>query len=113
MSDPTLFDQETGQLMTVRAPYVKHSATSHAAARQIVPLARNYKERVFAYIEAHPGATDEMVADGTRLNPSTVRPRRVELAREGRIVLETSPRMTRSGRKAQAWRISTDADQGF
>lgn len=84
------------------APYVAGSATSHGAAAQIVSEAPKLRERVFAYIEAHEGVTDEQIASGTGLNPSTVRPRRVELARAGRIEVGGYSR-TASGRKAQAW----------
>ena len=90
---------------TGAAPYVAGSATSHAAAAQIAPEAPNLRERVFAYIEAHGALTDEQIAAGTGLNPSTVRPRRVELARAGRIEVAGYSHTT-SGRKAQAWRVT-------
>jgi hypothetical protein len=85
------------------APYVAGSATSHAAAAQIAPVAPNLRERVFAYIETHGPVTDEEIANGCELNPSTARPRRIELARQCRIMADGT-KLTSSGRSAVAWR---------
>ena len=87
------------------APYVAGSATSHAAAVEIEPERANYRERVLRAIANHPGISDERIAEVTGLNPSTVRPRRVELARTGAIELAGFSR-TRAGRKCQCWRVA-------
>lgn len=50
------------------------------------------------------GATDEEIADGLAINPSTVRPRRGELVEDGRVVA-AGERKTKSGRRAVVWRV--------
>lgn len=55
------------------------------------------------------GATDEEIASGLKMNPSTVRPRRGELAAKKRIAVLVDAggapvkRPTRSGRPALVW----------
>jgi hypothetical protein len=39
------------------------------------------------------------------MNPSTVRPRRVELARKG-LIVQSGTRRTTSGRMAGIWRVA-------
>lgn len=50
------------------------------------------------------GATDEEAQQSLRMNPSTQRPRRGELADKGLIRLAGTTRKTRTGRKANVWR---------
>lgn len=97
MRAPTLFDLPPG------APFIAGSPTSHAAAEEIKPTAQNLRERVFACIADHPyGLNDEEIAELLRMNPSTERPRRIELQRSGRI-RQDGTRMTKSGRQGVAW----------
>jgi predicted ArsR family transcriptional regulator len=51
------------------------------------------------------GATDEEIAVGLQMNPSTARPRRIELVRRG-LVVEAGTRKAMSGRYATAWRLA-------
>jgi hypothetical protein len=81
--------------------------TSANARRQIAPRVPSIRERVYSYIyltESH-GATDEEIADEMGGNPNTLRPRRIELAKAGRIV-PAGTRRTRSGALAVVWRVS-------
>lgn len=53
------------------------------------------------------GLTDEELTDALAMSPNTVRPRRVELVREGWV--EASPLHTRPsayGREMQVWRVT-------
>lgn len=50
------------------------------------------------------GATDEEMQQELGLNPSTQRPRRVELVRRGLVVDAGHRRATRRGREATVWR---------
>lgn len=84
-------------------PYQAHSITSLAAAAAIKPAALVLREQVFACIVIHGPVTDEAIAELLDMNPSTARPRRVELQRAGRIVADGTL-ATRSGRQARAWR---------
>lgn len=86
------------------APYQRHSTTSAAAARQISPAA-TLRLHVLRYIEqrAALGATDEEIQDALTMNPSTQRPRRIELARLGLVADSGTTRRTKSGRAATVW----------
>jgi predicted ArsR family transcriptional regulator len=69
-------------------------------------MQNSLKMKVLALIREHPEAlTDELIALKLDLNPSTARPRRIELAEMGLIESHgTAP--TTSGRKAQLWRAT-------
>lgn len=96
-----------GPLFAQRAPSVNGSVTSARAADSLDATTLNRLHRqVLAFLEARPeGATDEEIIAGTGLNPSTARPRRIELARRG-LVVEAGTRKTRSGRMACVWRVA-------
>ena len=85
------------------APCQRASQTSRAAAVSIAPAAPTLRAQVLAYIEQHPsGLTDEEVQLGLEMNPSTQRPRRIELQRAG-LIAPSGTRKTTSGRKATVW----------
>jgi hypothetical protein len=86
-----------------RAPSVAGSPTSAAAADAMEPDTLNaLQRRVYEFVSSRP-STDEEIADRLEMNPSTVRPRRVELVRRGLIAADGT-RATRSGRQAAVWR---------
>ena len=87
-------------------PYIKDSATSAEAAERAEPKAGTDRAKVLSMIRAwaEAGCTDEEIADATGMNPSTVRPRRVELVALGHVEDSQMTRPTRSGRKAVVWR---------
>lgn len=90
------------------APSVRGSITSAAAADSLDGKTLNaLQRRVLEFIAwRDSGATDEEIADELGMNPSTVRPRRIELARRG-LIVEAGTRRTRSGRMATVWRKAT------
>ena len=93
-------------LFAPRPPSVRGSATSAAAADSLDDATLNRLHRVvLAWLAEHGPATDEEIVAGTGLNPSTARPRRIELVRHG-LVVEAGEKKTRSGRKATAWRCA-------
>ena len=93
-------------LFAARAPSVHGSITSAAAADSLDGTTLNaMQRRVLAYIEEHGPATDEEIATGLGMNPSTERPRRIELARRG-LVVQDGTRRTSSGRMACVWRVA-------
>ena len=103
MSD--YFSQRLDDLPLFAAPAQRHSPTSVAAAEALAPEALNAAQRrVLAYLEEHGPATDEEIIAGTGMNPSTARPRRIELVRHG-LVGEDGERRTASGRRATVWRV--------
>ena len=100
-------DHSPGQLFAApaRASAVQSSRTSMLAADGIGPRLNDLQRSVVAYLRqaGEHGATDEEIAAGLGMNPSTQRPRRIELARRG-LVVEAGTRKTSSGRMACVWK---------
>jgi hypothetical protein len=96
-----------GPLFTQRAPAARGSITSAQAADSLGPATLNaMQRRVLELLQATPeGLTDEEMQRRLGMNPSTQRPRRIELARRG-MVVEAGTRKTASGRNASVWRAS-------
>lgn len=88
-------------------PSVRGSVTSAAAADSLSRRALNQMHRdLLAYLATQPdGATDEDMQTALAMNPSTQRPRRIELVRRG-LVVKVGEHKTRSGRRAAAWRVA-------
>ena len=82
-------------------PYVKGSTTSQQAALSVTESVGNLREKVLLAISQRP-ITDEEGIELTGLNPSTYRPRRVELAKMG-VIEGRGVRRTSSGRSAVVW----------
>lgn len=96
-------------------PFQKHSPTSREAAQGARPVAGLLRENVLAFIRSRgeEGATDQEIQEALALDPSTQRPRRVELVQAGLVWNSGKTRKTRSGREAVVWVISTSAkDKG-
>lgn len=85
-------------------PYQQHSATSREAAQSMEQDARTLRQQVLDYIREQGvnGATDEEIQDALHMNPSTQRPRRVELMKMGKVAINGT-RKTKSGRLASVW----------
>jgi hypothetical protein len=96
-----------GPLVTQRAPAARGSITSAQAADSLGPATLNaMQRRVLELLKATPeGLTDEEMQRRLGMNPSTQRPRRIELARRG-MVVEAGTRKTASGRNASVWRAA-------
>lgn len=79
--------------------------TSREAARSIRPLAAGYRADVLAAIRAAgaDGLTDDECQRALAMNPSTQRPRRLELEAAGLVTDSGRTRLTASGRKAVVW----------
>ena len=94
-------------LFVQRAPSVNGSITSAKAADSLGPATLNaLQRRVLELLAATPGGlTDEEQQRLLEMNPSTQRPRRIELARRG-LVVEAGTRRTASGRNASVWRVA-------
>lgn len=91
----TLFDQP---------PHVATS-TSEAAAQEIKPSAQTLRQRVLHYLATNGPSTDERIAHDLGMNPSTQRPRRIELVRSGHVQASLQPGRTSSGRAAIMWEV--------
>jgi len=86
-------------------PHVTGSKTSLAASDAIAPKMTELQQKVFEAIDGSGrwGMTDEEGVKATGMNPSTYRPRRIELEASGRIVASGTVRETRAGRRAIVW----------
>lgn len=92
---PSLFD---------RPLYVSGSQTSQLAAAAIRKGASSLRTKVLNYLrDRRDGATDDEMQWALGMNPSTQRPRRVELCEEGLVVDSGKRRPTKSGRAATVW----------
>lgn len=86
-------------------PAARHRPTSVAAAEQIRPRRQSHSQRVLEAIRSGP-KTDQEIAEVTGLAENSVRPRRVELEREGQIVDSGTTRRTVANRRAIVWRAA-------
>lgn len=86
------------------APHQPHSVTSGEAAARIAPARASLRARVLELLRATPGGlTDEEIQRALAMNPSTERPRRIELVERGEVVDSKATRPTLSGRPATVW----------
>jgi transcription initiation factor IIE alpha subunit len=107
MSDYWPETTDTLPLFTQRAPAARGSITSAQAADSLGSKTLNaMQRRVLELLQATPeGLTDEEMQRRLGMNPSTQRPRRIELARRG-LIATGGTRKTTSGRKADVWRVA-------
>lgn len=82
-----------------------HSETSKEAARAAEAVSPTQRQLVHSLIAlaGERGLTDEEIQTASDLNPSTERPRRVELVEAGLVVDSGRVRKTSSGRNAVVW----------
>jgi len=92
-------------------PFVAHNEESRAAGVSIRPVAGTLRARVLdAITSRRAGLTDEEGCEATGMNPSTWRPRRIELLEAG-LVKKSGVRPGKSGRLMAVW-CSTAAGVG-
>ena len=82
-----------------------HPATSHQAAERILPKSGTLRAKVYAKLKqwGSHGLTDENMQTMLAMNPSTQRPRRIELVEAGLVRDSGRVRLTRSKRNAIVW----------
>lgn len=84
-----------------------HPETSHDAADEIESVSGRQRRIVYlAIAQAENGMTDEEIQRATGLNPSSERPRRVELCDAGKVVDSGTTRPTSAKRKAIVWKVA-------
>jgi hypothetical protein len=87
-------------------PYQPQSATSRAAAEGMRGMAMSHRSAVLMVIQqSNNGRTDEEIQRMLKLNPSTQRPRRIELVQSGMVRDSGRTRKTASGRAATVWEV--------
>jgi hypothetical protein len=85
--------------------------TQQATAARALPRTGTQRRKVYDFLAecGDKGATDEEVQWGLGMNPSTQRPRRIELVHAKLAVDSGRRRKTRSGDKAIVWVVTSDA----
>ena len=93
------------QSLLIDAPYQPHSQTSREAAQKITLVAPTCSQRVLAYLKRCSGfgATDSQIQSALNMNPSTQRPRRIELVKKGLVKDSGRKRKTKRGWNAVVW----------
>jgi hypothetical protein len=87
-------------------PYVAGSETSEAAAERIEPHVDSQRGQLLEILRANEGGlTDGEMQVMAALDPSSERPRRIELQRLGWVRDSGRRRLTRAGRKAVVWEV--------
>jgi DNA-directed RNA polymerase specialized sigma24 family protein len=104
MTQPSLFDVVEREKIP---PHQSHSVTSKCAAVAIVSESATLREEVRKHLVAcgEHGATDEEIQNALGMNPSTQRPRRIELVQRGIVEDSGTTRKTTSGRSATVWKM--------
>ena len=89
-------------------PFVANSPTSIAAAAQAEPLVQTQGELIIAFLDRQGplGATAEEMEHGLGLGGSSLRPRLLQLRRDGLVVPAGVTRPTRSKRQAAVWALA-------
>ncbi len=79
--------------------------TSLAAYASIADSLGALQSRVFQAVWNLEPCTDEAIINATGLAPNSARPRRIELVSRGLIENSGLKLLTKSGRRAIAWRV--------
>lgn len=79
--------------------------TSRDAAISMSGKTHGLRKDVYTLLLARGPMTDEAIAVALHLNPSTARPRRIELTRDG-VVVKVGVGTNLSGRKATLWGVA-------
>jgi hypothetical protein len=107
--DYGLRDHQRTRLISLSGK-VRHDApdTSREAARLIAPKVGTKRQQVLREIamSAPQGVTDEGICLALGMNPSTERPRRVELVEAGWVEDSGERLLLRSGTHAILWRLT-------
>lgn len=85
-----------------KAPAQGHSPESRDAAKRAEPGAARDRERILALLLERGPLTDEQIADELALNPSTARPRRLELQKD-HLVRKVGTGRSKAGRAMGLW----------
>ncbi len=87
----------------IHIAYQGHSTTSERAAREIAGAADSLRRLVLTSIQEHGPCSDEELQLQLGMNPSTERPRRIELCKLGLVRDSGLTGKTRSGRACTLW----------
>lgn len=91
---------------------VKQSETSREAmeSMEVAGGVNSLQATVYAFL-VNRSSTDEEVQDALGMNPSTERPRRVELVEKKLVRDSGDRRLTKAGRRAVVWETTDKPDR--
>ncbi len=89
-------------------PFAAGSPTSIAAAAAIESRAETLRVKLLLALReaGECGLTDQEMQRALNMDPSTQRPRRGELVKDGKVIDSGLRRRTASGRQAVVWRVA-------
>jgi len=99
---------ECGTAVVAVTPAATEAAAPYAAPL-VTTAARPQRARLLDWLAAHPLSTDEEIAEGVGINPSSERPLRGEMETLGLLRKVDENGRTRSGRRAARWEVVTHA----
>jgi len=100
---------ECGAVVAVTLAATETPAAAPYVAPLVTTMARPQRARLLDWLAAHPLSTDEEIAEGVGINPSSERPLRGELETLGLLRKVDEHGRTRSGRRAARWEVATHA----
>jgi len=105
--------RDQGDLFGSEPPFIRGSDTSEAAAEAIGEVSGRLRLQVYELLceYASTGLTDHQQQEILQMNPSTQRPRRIELVDAGLVIDSGRRRPSPSGRPATVWIIKRKAEE--
>lgn len=104
MGTPLPFNKKRGRIRKEILAQM-HSQESVEAAVSMIDKSKSLRKNVLELLREKGPMTDEAIAVALNLNPSTARPRRIELVGEG-VVVRVGEGKTTSGRRAALWGVA-------
>ena len=92
-------------------PYQGHSTASERAAQEIAGTVDTLRRRVMSFIQLNGPSSDDEIQQALSINPSTQRPRRIELVKLGLVRDSGLQGKTRSGRACTLWVAANPAEE--
>ncbi len=87
----------------IHIAYQGHSTTSERAAQEIAGGAASLRRKVLDFVQSNGPSSDDEIQEALSINPSTERPRRIELCKLGLLRDSGLCGKTRSGRSCVLW----------
>jgi predicted ArsR family transcriptional regulator len=80
--------------------------TSIAAAQRVLPRTGSIRKKIYDYLQATGGATDEQIEDALHISGNSVRPSRGSLVNDGLVYDTGREHPTKSGNMAIIWAVA-------
>ncbi len=87
----------------IHIAYQGHSTTSELAAQRIAGSVTTLRGQIMIYLQLNGPRSDDEIQQALGMNPSTERPRRIELCKLGLVRDSGLQGKTKSGRACTLW----------